>query len=78
MRTASMPRSWAGACTRKEGCIKPAGHKGACKLGAFEEEEFEVEKILEQRDGRGGQVEYLVKWVAVSYTHLTLPTICSV
>ena len=57
-----MPRSWAGACTRKEGCIKPAGHKGACKLGAFEEEEFEVEKILEQRDGRGGQVEYLVKW----------------
>ena len=57
-----MPRSWVGICTRTDGCIRPAGHKGACKVADMEEEEYEVEKVLDERAGKRGP-EYLIKWV---------------
>ena len=38
-------------------------HKGRCKVACMEEEEYEVEKVMAQRTGPGGQVEYMVKWV---------------
>ena len=56
-------RAWAGTCPRTAGCIKPASHKGACKVACMEEEDYEVEKVMAQRSGRGGRVEYQVKWV---------------
>ena len=31
-------------------------------LRAMSDEEYEVEKVLEKRVKKGGQVEYLVKW----------------
>ena len=65
------PRCWAGACDRTKGCVLPAKHRGKCKVGAFEEEDYEVEEILDERAVAGKRakksggalpVEYFVKW----------------
>lgn len=62
-----MRRGWAGACTLLEGCVLQVGHAGACKLGDVAEEEYEVERIVDQRakrgGRRGGKREYLIKWL---------------
>ena len=46
----------------KEGCVREDGHRGRCKVGVMEEEEYEVEGILAQRRRKGGVLHYLVKW----------------
>ena len=70
------PHVWAGACARTEGCVLPALHRGKCKVGTFEEEDYEVEEILNERVESGKHakksggalqwttrnVEYFVKW----------------
>ena len=63
MASAQEQRVWAGACPRTANCIKPASHKGACKVACMEEEDYEVEKVMAQRTGPDGRVEYQVKWV---------------
>ena len=54
-------RSWKGACTRTVGCVRSASHRGACKVGVVEDEEYEVEAVVAERQ-RNGQTEYLLKW----------------
>ena len=40
---------------------RAAGHSGPCKLGAFGQEDYEVEEVLDERDSAIGHAEYLVK-----------------
>ena len=53
--------AWKGVCNKRDGCVLPASHRGTCKEGVIEEEDYEVEDILEQR-GHGSTAEYLIKW----------------
>ena len=55
-------REWKGACARHANCVLSAGHRGKCKLGAVEEEDYEVEAIVAERRLPGGRVEFLLKW----------------
>ena len=59
----SVPRAQVGRrLPRDAACIRPAGHKGQCRFGDMAEEEFEVERVMDERRGDGGAVEYYVKW----------------
>lgn len=58
-----MAREWVGACALMRGCVLQVGHAGECKLGDVAEEEYEVERIVDQRAKRGGRREYLIKWL---------------
>ncbi|KOO27663.1 chromobox protein 1 [Chrysochromulina tobinii] len=55
-------RAWTGICRLTEKCVLQSGHEGECRIGAMEEQDYEVEKILAQRQ-RGRKVEYLIKWL---------------
>jgi hypothetical protein len=55
-------RTWAGGCDRTDDCVLAVGHTGACKEGAVSDEEYEMERIVDERAKRKGR-EYLVKWV---------------
>ena len=55
-------RVWSGACLKVDGCTRPCGHTGRCKVAAFEEVEYEVESILDERK-TGKRTFYLVKWL---------------
>ena len=56
------PRAWTKEhCTLQHGCILAAGHAGACDF-ADQEDEYEVEAILDERAGKRGSKEYLIKW----------------
>ena len=48
------PRVWVGACTVCDGCILAVGHRGKHKVAEMEEEEYEVELIISERQGRAG------------------------
>ena len=42
-------RVWSRECPRTTACVRASRHPGKCKVGAVEEEEYEVESILEKR-----------------------------
>ena len=48
-------RIFSGQCQKRDGCVRVAGHRGACKLGVMEEEEYEVESIIAERRIAGGK-----------------------
>ena len=55
--------AWVGGCRRTEGCVKEFRHRGSCRVAAFEEVEYEVESILDERGAaRRGETQFLVKW----------------
>ena len=56
-----VPREWKGVCQRRKNCVLAVGHRGVCKVGVIEEEEYEVEGILAERDA-GKRKLFLVKW----------------
>lgn len=56
-----VPREWKGVCQRRKNCVLAVGHRGVCKVGVIEEEEYEVEAILAERDA-GKRKLFLVKW----------------
>ena len=40
--------SWLGACGKNPACVKPDGHRGACKCNvSMKEVEYEVEAVLD-------------------------------
>ena len=49
-------RVFSAQCHRLDGCVLVAGHRGACKLGAMEEEDYEVESVLDERRIKGGKL----------------------
>ena len=62
-------RVFSGQCQKRDGCVRVAGHRGACKLGVMEEEEYEVESIIAERRiaggklvKQGGTIQFLIKW----------------
>ena len=60
----ALPMAWVGACRRTAGCVLAARHRGACRVGAMEEEEYEVERIVssrKKRKGSGETTEYLAR-----------------
>ena len=46
---------------RTEGCVKEFRHRGRCRVAAFEEVDYEVESILEERC-EARRTQFLVKW----------------
>ena len=47
--------SWLGACGKNPACVKPDGHRGACKCNvSMKEVEYEVEAVLSERAVAGG------------------------
>jgi len=55
--------AWVGGCRRTEGCVKEFRHRGVCRVDAFEEVDYEVESILDERGAaRRGETQFLVKW----------------
>ena len=47
--------SWLGACGKNPACVKPDGHRGACKCNvSMKEVEYEVEAVLAERAVAGG------------------------
>ena len=48
------------------------------KLVGFKETEQKIERMDKRADSLGMKRSDYLRWLAVSYTHLTLPTICSV
>eukprot|EP00322_Chrysochromulina_rotalis_P000723 CAMPEP_0115850390 /NCGR_PEP_ID=MMETSP0287-20121206/11940_1 /TAXON_ID=412157 /ORGANISM="Chrysochromulina rotalis, Strain UIO044" /LENGTH=906 /DNA_ID=CAMNT_0003304387 /DNA_START=42 /DNA_END=2763 /DNA_ORIENTATION=- len=65
--TAAVHHQLQGKCTRKDDCIKHAGHRGACKTGSMAEHEYEIEAILDERHskkkGKHKGKAFLVKWL---------------
>ena len=53
--------AWVGGCRRTEGCVKEFRHRGRCRVAAFEEVDYEVESILEERC-EARRTQFLVKW----------------
>ncbi len=53
--------AWVGGCRRTEGCVKEFRHRGVCRVDAFEEVDYEVESILEERC-EARRTQFLVKW----------------
>ena len=49
-----------GICSRREGCVLQAGHRGACKIGAVEEEDYEVEAVMEEQQHGGAPGPWMV------------------
>ena len=52
---------WTGGCEHEDRCVLPRGHDGPCKLGAVEDEDYEVEYIVSEHRARK-RLTYLVKW----------------
>jgi len=55
-------RAWKGSCNRTDGCVRELRHRGRCKIARFDDVEYEVEAILDERGGPPNGFELLVKW----------------
>ena len=53
--SSSPERVWHGICTATDGCVLHSDHVGECKIAKMEEEEYEVEVRLVDKE----EVEYL-------------------